>query len=217
MNLSISILRHIQRVEFCCCPAICRMSWVSLQGEFVLTTSQCGCELQFTPQPIQPPFHPTFSINAERSIFIQLSQSLAVATEAELWQHLRSKLVSQRQIIFFFTLSEGHFNKPCNFEDHSAAKVQKKICPCCHPKVSAICRPFSPYFLTFDVFSVYLPELHERRGRPGEVPCLLEELELVISESAVMQKTSLLHHAILPCPLRLMVQSWLWNDDGIES
>lgn len=48
--MSISILRHVQHGEFCSCTAICRMSWDSLQGEFVLTTSQCGCELQFTFQ-----------------------------------------------------------------------------------------------------------------------------------------------------------------------
>ena len=42
-----------------------------------------------------------FWFNAELSIFIQLPQLLAVASEAELWQHLRSKLVSQRQGIFF--------------------------------------------------------------------------------------------------------------------
>ena len=183
--MSISRLRHVRHGEFCFCTAICRMSWDSLQGEFVLTTSQCGCELQFTFQSKSLAF--LFDYFDSTLSCQSLSNFLAVATEAELWQHLRSKLVSQRQGIFFLPLVEGHFNKTCNFEDHSVAhslaKVQKKICPCCHPKVSPMCRPFVGVFRIFPLvfFCPYnLPELHERRGRPGEVPCLLEELELVI-------------------------------------
>lgn len=157
-----------------------------------------------------------FWFNAELSIFIQLPQLLAVASEAELWQHLRSKLVSQRQGIFFLPLVEGHFNKPCNFEDHSVAKVQKEICPCCHPKVSPMCRPFVGVFRIFPLvfLSLNLPELHERRGRPGEVPCLLEELDLVIFSIGCAE-----NFTVAPCNTHVLTtfdgsklfMEWWWD------
>ena len=156
-----------------------------------------GVNFSLPPNPISRPFTQRFPLTRSGQFLSNFHSRWLLPLRQNCGSTLGVSW-SLRDKSFFFTLSEGHCNKPCNFEDHSVAKVQKKICPCCHPKVSAICRPFFPYFLTFDVFSVYLPELHERRGRPGEVPCLLEELELVISESAVMQKTSLLHHAILP-------------------
>ena len=119
--------------------------------------------------------------NAELSIFIQLPQLLAVATEAELWQHLRSKLVSQRQGIFFSSWSRDTSTKLVTLKITAWLRCKRKY-------ALAAIRRFHPCVAHLLEFSVFLPlvllwqnlpELHERRGRPGEVPCL-EELDLVI-------------------------------------